>query len=36
MPDIVKIIISEPDVQITNTAERNLKKRKFKVEGFVV
>jgi hypothetical protein len=36
MPDIYKIIISEPDVKITNTAEDNLMKRKFKVEGLVV
>jgi len=31
-----KIIISEPDVKIINTAKRNLMKRKFKVEGFVI
>jgi len=36
MFDVNKIIISEPYVEITNTAERNFMKRKFKFEGFVV
>jgi hypothetical protein len=34
--DVNKIIISEPYMEITNTAERILMKRKFKVEEFVV
>jgi hypothetical protein len=36
MPDIDKIIISEPDVKITNAVEHNHMKRKFIIEGGLV